>query len=308
MKASFVIVNYNRKEELLLTIAKTKDVIKDHRDEYEIVIVDNGSADGSAEAVEASHPDVVLIAKKNNIGAPAWNEGFAKAKGEYFIILDDDSHIESGLTEAIQYIDARPQIGILALNILTGPYTSAGWKMEENKNIVGFIGCGAIFRKKTYEQVGGYADWIFLYANEWELGMRCIDAGYQVQYFSQCKVIHRTSAVNRTNKRFDVFVTMHELSIIYKYFPQQRSKYMRRMVLNYLRVWIRLAQFKRAWYVLVGTKEFMKFKSRLKYTPVSEASQQLFINSFPPARNQPFDFITRRLGLIKAKFKSSPNL
>jgi GT2 family glycosyltransferase len=294
MKASFVIVNYNRKDELLLTISKTKELIKNNREDYEIIIVDNGSTDGSAEAVANSYADVILIAKKNNIGAPAWNEGFAKAKGKYFIILDDDSHIEQGLEEAIEYIDQRPNIGILALNILTGPYTSAGWKMQENKNIVGFIGCGAIFRKETYDKIGGYADWIFLYANEWELGMRCINNGYTVQYFSGCTVTHRTSAKNRTNKRFDVLVTKHELAIVYKYFPTKRWKYVSRIALIYLKGWLRSLEFKRAWYVVLGTIEFMKFKSTLDYTPVSSDAQNLYLKTFPAVRDSPFEFILKR--------------
>lgn len=293
MNASFVIVNYNRKKELLETLSKTKQLIANIESEFEIVVVDNGSTDGSAEAVGANFPDVVLLAKKINIGAPAWNEGFAKAKGKYFIILDDDSHIESGLKEALEYIEARPNIGILALNILTGPYTSSGWQMEENKNLVGFIGCGAIFRRELYEKIGGYAEWIFLYANEWELGIRCINAGYEVQYFSGCEVIHRTSALHRTTKRFDVLVTKHELAIVYKYFPNNRWKYINRIALIYFKGWIRSLEFKRAWYVILGTIEFFKFKSTLTYTPVSAASQELYIKSFPATRDSAFEFLLK---------------
>lgn len=294
MYASFVIVNYNRREELLITITKTKELIKNYLGKYEIVIVDNGSTDDSAEAVKANFPDVVLIANKVNIGAPAWNFGFAEAKGDYFIIIDDDSHVESGLEEALQYMDARPNIGVLALNVLTGPYTSEGWKMEENKNIVGFIGCGAILRRTTYEKIGGYADWIFLYVNEWELGLRCINAGYEVKYFSGCKVIHRTSNLHRTTKRFETLVAKHQLAIIYKYFPEERWKYIRRVVLNNLKGVLKELQFKRAWYIILGVREFLKMKSGLQYTPVSTSAQKLYTKAFPQARDSAFEFILKR--------------
>ena len=293
MFASFVIVNYNRKNELLITITKTKELIKNYKGEYEIVIVDNGSTDGSAEAVEANFPDVVLIANKVNTGAPAWNFGFEKAQGDYFIIIDDDSHIESGLEEALQYMEARPNIGVLALNVLTGPYTSEGWKMEENKNIVGFIGCGAILRKETYKKIGGYADWIFLYVNEWELGLRCINAGYEVQYFADCKVIHRTSSLHRTTKRFEMLVAKHQLAIIYKYFPRERWKYINRVVLNNLKGVMKGFEFKRAWYILLGVREFLKMRSSLPYTPVSMSAQKLYAKAFPQARDSAFEFILK---------------
>ncbi len=98
MRVSFVIVNYNRKEELLITILKTKEIIEKTPGEFEIIIVDNASSDGSAEAVKEQFPYVMLIEQKVNIGAPAWNIGFAVAQGQYFIILDDDSHLEYGLS------------------------------------------------------------------------------------------------------------------------------------------------------------------------------------------------------------------
>src|ERR1700712_1523234 len=159
MKASFVIVNYNRKNELLTTIEKTKELISNDPAQYEIVVVDNASADGSAAAVKATFPDVILIENPVNTGAPAWNLGFAKAKGDYFIIIDDDSHVESGLEEAIAYLDRNTNVGILALNVVSGPYTSDMWQWKDEQEIVGFIGCGAVLRRETYNKIGGYADW-----------------------------------------------------------------------------------------------------------------------------------------------------
>src|SRR4051812_40281666 len=104
MKASFVILNYNRKKELLTTISKIKEVIG-HDPQFEIIAVDNNSADGTAAAVKEQFPDVVLIPRAVNNGIAGWNDGFEKARGEYMIVLDDDSHIESGLGEAISYLD-----------------------------------------------------------------------------------------------------------------------------------------------------------------------------------------------------------
>jgi GT2 family glycosyltransferase len=294
ISASFVIVNYNRKNELLLTIQKTQELIKDYEGVFEIVIVDNGSTDGSAEAVASAFPDVVLIAQKVNTGAPAWNVGFEKAKGDYFIILDDDSHIETGLDKALFYINANSKIGVLALNILTGPYTSEGWKMQEGKNIIGFIGCGAIFRKETYRKIGGYAEWIFLYVNEWDLGIRCANAGYEVQYFKDCKVTHRTSSLHRTTKRLDVLVTKHELGIIYKHFPKQRWKYITRVSINNFKKLMKGLELKRVWYQLLGISQFLKMRSSLSYTPVSIEVQKLYIQSFPTTRDSAFEFILKR--------------
>jgi GT2 family glycosyltransferase len=82
--ASFVIVNYNRKEELLITLTKTKELIKTIALDFEIVVVDNASIDGSSQAVATNFPEVVLIQNSTNTGAPAWNLGFQKARGGLF--------------------------------------------------------------------------------------------------------------------------------------------------------------------------------------------------------------------------------
>lgn len=295
MTASFVIVNYNRKDELMVTLAETTELIRDYAIKIEIIVVDNGSTDGSAAAVILNFPQVILIAKVDNIGAPAWNYGFEVAQGDYLIIIDDDSHVESGLDKALFYMDENPEIGILALNVVSGPYTSADWKMVENTNMVGFIGCGAIFRKVVYKKIGGYADWMFLYVNEWELGLRCTSAGYKVRFFKECKVVHRTSLINRTSKRLVSFVTKHELAIIYKYFPNKRFKYTLRIILNnFKNINIHGVSLKKNWYTLLGICDFLKMKSSLQYTPVSEQAQKLYIENFPGTRLSPLEFIKNR--------------
>lgn len=275
MRVSFVIVNYNRKEEVLLTISKTKEIIKTTPGDFEIVIVDNASADGSAEAIKLTHPDVILIQNPVNTGAPAWNLGFEKAEGEYFIILDDDSHIESGLEDALKYLDNHANVGILALNVSGGLYQTYEWKDLDER--IGFIGCGAIFRKSLYKKIGGYADWIFLYTNEWELGFRAVQAGYKVVYFEKCKVIHRASVTHRTSKRLIENSVAHEMAIIYKYFPKKKkSLYLTRVFLNNAKQFFKYGLHSLPWYYS-AYKRFLQLKKSLVPTPVEIEVQQLYI-------------------------------
>jgi GT2 family glycosyltransferase len=168
MKASFIIVNFNRKEELYLTISRTLSLINGQ--DYEVIIIDNASSDGSAEMVKQAFPTVKLIENNINIGITAWNRGFEVALGAYFILLDDDSQLDAGLESALNYLDANHDVGVLALNITGGAFQTSHW--DNLSCYAGFIGCGAIIRKELYHKVGGYADWIFLYTNEYEFGIR----------------------------------------------------------------------------------------------------------------------------------------
>src|SRR5207237_351607 len=116
----------------------------------------------------------------------------------------------------------------------------------------------------------------------------------EVQFFSGCKVIHRTSNLHRTTKRFEMLVAKHQLAIIYKYFPAKRWKYIRRVALNNLKGVIKEFQFKRAWYILLGVREFLKMKQDLQYTPVSASAQKVYVKAFPQARDSPFEIILKR--------------
>lgn len=278
MKVSFVIVNYNRKREILLTIAKTKLLPGFNWNNYEIIVVDNASTDGSSEAIAALHPEVTLITNEKNEGAPAWNAGFEIASGEYFVILDDDSHIDIGLDNAIAYLDTHPNVGVLALNIQGGAFQTSNWK--HLRRYAGFIGCGAIIRKTLYDRIGGYADWIFLYSNEYEYGIRCMEAGYDIVYFGHCFVTHRTSKINRSSKRLVVFSVRNELAIVYKYFSKEnRWLYLMRVYLNNLRCVGEHGLQSVVWYAK-GLIEFYKIRRQLIHTPVQPEVEQFYSSDF----------------------------
>lgn len=279
MRASFVIVNYNRKDDLLFSLEKTKELIKADAEQYEIIVIDNASVDGSPSAIRERFPEVIVIENPVNTGAPAWNLGFERAQGDYFIIIDDDSHIEYGLNEAFEYMDKNPDVGVLALNITNGPYQTKDWGWRGNQELLGFFGCGAILRRETYEKVGGYADWIFLYTNEFEYGLRCIDKGYKIRYFENSSVNHRASSINRSNKRLRVQAAKNEMGIVYKHFARNKFKYLFRMWVNNMKI-IKYGKFKQAYYDTLGVLEFLKMRKTLKPTPVSKQAQDYFVKEY----------------------------
>ena len=172
---------------------------------------------------------------------------------------------------------------MLALNVTTGTYTSDIYNWKDGQQVVGFIGCGAILRKSTFEKIGGYADWIFLYGNEWEYGLRSLGAGYEMRYFEGCKVTHRASSINRTNKRLKVFCTRNEMASVYKYFGSERNKYLFRMFVNGLKC-IKTEGIKSAYYTVLGTFEFFKMRKTIEYTPVFPEAQDFFAKSFNGTR------------------------
>lgn len=273
MKLSFVILNYNREKELLTTIQKTKQLMFG-KDNYEIIVVDNSSPDNSVAAVKKQFPDVSVIEREKNNGVAGWNDGFEAARGEYLIVLDDDSNIEDGLDEAIEVLDENPDVGILALNIINGAFTTH--YLFHLQDSIDFIGCGAIIRKEVYSKIGGFAEWLFIYTHEWEYAIRCLDAGYKIRYFEQCHVNHRTSSINRTSQRLKVFSIRNEMAIVYKFFNKKdRTRYIARVYLNHLKTIHRDGINVIPWH-FAALKEFFKIRKSLVNTPVSKDVQDFY--------------------------------
>ena len=110
-RASVIIVNYNGREYLEECLHLLLN--KDCRD-YEVILVDNASTDGSAEYVEQAFPEVLVIRNEVNQGFGQGNNvGVQWAKGEYLAFLNPDTVVELGWLEAlIAALEADPLAGL----------------------------------------------------------------------------------------------------------------------------------------------------------------------------------------------------
>ena len=188
------ILSYNRRDELKHTLTRV------HEQEYkniEVIVVDNASCDGTPEMIKEFFPSVNLIQLKKNIGAPGYNYGFKAAKGEYILILDDDSYpTNNTICELLNVIKSNPKIGIVAAKINN---TLLDFCETQNypANPFSFVGCGALLDISKLEEVGYYDKNIFIYLNELNLTSKFIDKGYSVVYCDTATVYHNQSLKSR---------------------------------------------------------------------------------------------------------------
>ncbi|HJV65333.1 MAG TPA: glycosyltransferase family 2 protein, partial [Geomonas sp.] len=117
MRVSIIIVNWNGLEHLPDCLASLKR--QSFRD-FEVVLVDNGSTDGSLAYLRAEHPWVELVELPENRGfAGGNNAGLAKARGELIVTLNNDTEAEpSFLSELVAVADRHPQAGMVGARIL----------------------------------------------------------------------------------------------------------------------------------------------------------------------------------------------
>jgi GT2 family glycosyltransferase len=119
MDISIIIVNWNTRDLLEQCLKSIKDsVSKDIR--YEVIVVDNGSSDGSAEMIRDIFPSVQIIKNNANYGyVYANNQGASVSKGRYLLLLNSDTLVlDDGIKRVISYLDTYPDVGVATGRVL----------------------------------------------------------------------------------------------------------------------------------------------------------------------------------------------
>lgn len=194
-----VIATRNRAAELSRTLGHLAGL----EERPEIIVVDNGSADGTPAIVRDRYPAVDLVRLPVNRGAWARNVGVARARSRYVAFSDDDSWWEPGsLRLACELLDAHAELGLVAGRTLVGPA-----RAEDPLNAVlaasplprdglpgpqvfGFLGCAVVTRRRAYLRAGGYHELLGVGGEEELLAMDMAAAGWEMAYVDQVVARH----------------------------------------------------------------------------------------------------------------------
>lgn len=229
-RLSIVFLNYNKLAETQQTVEQLS-LICGNREDIEIIAVDNGSSDGTAEFLKSQTVATTILLDENT-GIAGYNKGFQQASGQYILVLDDDSSPQSidSVEQMMKVLDQRDEIGIIACHI-ESPDGSAqwSWHLPENDRFGPspfFIGCGFIIRSELFRAINWYPDEFFLYQNEIDIAFKARQNGYQIYYAPDCVVIHRGIPGQRPGWRRVYYPTRNTLWLIQRYYPQPQASYM----------------------------------------------------------------------------------
>jgi GT2 family glycosyltransferase len=182
----------------------------------DVVVVDNGSEDGSAAIVREEFPEVALLELGRNVGfGPALNRAAAEHPADPLILLNNDAECEPGFVEAlldaladdvqmvagvlVQERDPRliDSAGVVADRTLMGfdylhgePLEAAG----DAADPLGPTGGAALYRRGAFEAVGGFDERIFLYYEDLDLALRIAAAGGRCRLAGEARALHAYSA------------------------------------------------------------------------------------------------------------------
>jgi GT2 family glycosyltransferase len=214
MDVSVSIVNTNSRELLLACLDSLRD------EDAEIVVLDNASEDGSADAVRAGFPDVRVIAQRHRAGFGANHNTVIRATtGRYVYVLNEDTTAEDwALDRLVAYLDRNPRVAALGPRLVypDGRHQDSAWRFptpavsalglvtlgragvkqshgEQPRPVDWVMGAAILLRREALEQVGLFDEGYFLYSEEVDLCFRLRRAGWGVQYFPEVTVVHHES-------------------------------------------------------------------------------------------------------------------
>lgn len=201
---SIIIVAYNRKAALLRTLEHLHAV--EPSASAEIVVVDNASSDGTADAVRDQHPTVRLIELDENTGVAAFNRGVEASTGQTVLILDDDSWPDpTALALALELLAEREDVAAVALHPRHPGGGRSEWpfarRVEQACDAWPVMGCGNLVRKAAWQHVGGYCEGYFLYRNDTDLALSLGTVG-KVWFDPSWVVWHDSPAAARKSVRW----------------------------------------------------------------------------------------------------------
>ncbi len=160
--------------------------------------MDNGSADGTVQAVREQFAGVAVLALGRNYGAPARNFGVLVARTPYVAFSDDDSWWAPGaLQRAAAALDRHPRVGLVAARTLVGPAERpdpvnplmAASPLPRSPDapgpsVLGFLACSVVLRRQAFCAVGGFSSLLFFMGEEQLLCYDLAAAGWERVYLN----------------------------------------------------------------------------------------------------------------------------
>jgi GT2 family glycosyltransferase len=211
-RVSVVIVNYKGCDD---TITCLESLGALDWPDVEVIVVDNGSGDGSAEVLSARFPEARIVALDTNLGfAGGCNQGAHVATGEYVAFLNNDARPDPAwLRAAVNALTADGSIGCVASKILdwegegidyVGSYLAFyghGFKrwdgapdspaFDEERDTLFASGAAMVLPREVFLSAGSFDDRYFMFFEDVDLGWRLWLLGYRVRYVASSVVYHK---------------------------------------------------------------------------------------------------------------------
>jgi GT2 family glycosyltransferase len=210
-RVAVVVITHQRREEVLVALARLTAL----PEQPQVVVVDNGSTDGTAAAVRRAFPGVDLIASPENLGAVGRNVGVARLDTPYVAFCDDDTWWEPGsLRTAADVLDAYPRLAVVTARILVEPAGTEDPIVPELRDspvrgaswlpgpaLGSFLAGASVLRREAFLAVGGFSERLWLGGEEELVAGDLAAAGWELCYLPELTAHHRASRARDPHRR-----------------------------------------------------------------------------------------------------------
>jgi GT2 family glycosyltransferase len=239
IELSVIIVNYNGINYLKECFDSLYDKLKNTS--FEIIIIDNNSSDESCAYIKNNYPKIILIESKANLGfAKGNNETVKHAKGEYLLLINNDTIVLDDLFGVLDFLKSDNEIGVIGINMLDGnkEYLPAAGNFPNPRNMfqlkklldkgkefktgnfskqsyeVDWLGGSfLLLSKKVYQEINGFDEDYFMYVEDVDFCKKIADLGYKRIFLPDFSYIHFVGFSNSKNpqliKGYGIYITKH---------------------------------------------------------------------------------------------------
>jgi GT2 family glycosyltransferase len=222
---TIIVVNWNTRELLQQCLSSVVEWTRGST--YRLIVIDNGSVDGSAEMVRTDFPGVLLVANGENRGfSAATNQGLRRAEGRYALLLNSDTLLfEDSITSCVRFADGHPDVAVVGCRLVNTDrsfqssafrfpslwtiftrssglarcfprsklfnserYGLEQWTEPRDCDVV--MGSFFLVRRAVTDEVGLLDERFFMYGEETEWCRRMRDAGYRRVFYPATSVVH----------------------------------------------------------------------------------------------------------------------
>jgi GT2 family glycosyltransferase len=272
MKLSIVIICWNDWKVIENCLRSITECT--HRIQYEVLVSDNGSTDGSVEKIRTQFPAVRVVENRANLGfAKGNNAGIAEAGGEYILILNPDTIIHEGsLDRWVEFADRHPEAGAFGCRVHNpdGSYQRSArpfptisrslvsalglrflgyikhpvlyveyewWKGDTERDVDWQSGCCIMLRGDLLKKLGGFDERFFYQYEEVDLCRRVWNAGLRIRFTPEVSITHLGGqSVGRFPVRFAVEVCRNGYRYFYKHYGSRGAQRYRSVLLTRFRI------------------------------------------------------------------------
>lgn len=233
---SVIIVSWNTKDLLQTCLTSLFKELATLGINYEVILIDNNSNDGSVKMVRGQFPEVKLIANSDNRGfGQANNQGFEAATGELILLLNPDTVVlPNSIAPLIEFLETHPRAGLVAPQMLNtdrsvqsscqrfptlsgmffdyvglsklfpsskfGQFKMLDFDHTETRQVDQPEGACMLIPRKVLDQVGWFDKNFFMYFEDVDLCYRLKKAGWEIWFFAGSQIIHHLGQSTKKNK------------------------------------------------------------------------------------------------------------